>query len=63
MQVTVLPEGFASNVVVTRSSGAARLDDAARVDVGSTWRWQPRSGRCNPAQTKVRVVFSLLDAH
>jgi TonB family protein len=58
LRVTVTAEGEPGDIVVTRSSGVTRLDDAARENIQSVWRWQSREG-CSPAPTQVRIAFTI----
>jgi TonB family protein len=56
MLVNVADNGTASEIRVARSSGIARLDDAATEHVKAAWRW---AVGCGGFQTAVRVEFAL----
>ncbi len=55
--------GAAQRVEVSQSSGDRRLDEAARQEVLSHWRFAPRleGGTAAAATLRVRVVFTLTD--
>ena len=53
LEITVARNGRASGVKVTKSSGFARLDQAASAYVGQNYLWLPMT--CASAKTKVRV--------
>ena len=55
LKVTVARDGHPSRASVARSSGFARLDEAAANHVRRHYLWKPTA--CGPAQTDVRVVF------
>jgi TonB family protein len=59
LNVTVTRDGNASAAKVAKSSGFARLDDAAASYVRQYYSWQPLA--CGPARTQVKVVYNLAD--
>jgi protein TonB len=62
LDVEVTPEGRAGRIRVKRSSGSARLDEAALAAV-SAWRFAPAlsAGRAVPSRIDVPITFRLTD--
>jgi protein TonB len=61
LKLAVGTNGRVESVVIERSSGSQRLDDAAREWVAHHWRYHPatRDGKPVASQTQVKVVFNL----
>ncbi|HKY19261.1 MAG TPA: TonB family protein [Rhizomicrobium sp.] len=60
--VTLGDDGVPVDTAVERSSGSARLDQAATSFVKANWRWEPFVNFCGaPAQLLVSVVWALKD--
>jgi TonB family protein len=52
-------EGKVSDAVVVKSSGSARLDDAAIKALKGNWRYDPPGDGPMPASVQTEVVFNL----
>ncbi|HEX2591158.1 MAG TPA: energy transducer TonB [Rhizomicrobium sp.] len=61
LHIAVAADGTVTNVVVTKSSGSERLDEAARAWVMSNWRYKAatQNGSGIAAETDALVVFDL----
>jgi TonB family protein len=55
---TVVADGHASDVVVMKSSGFARLDELAARHVRENWMWKPLT--CGGVRAPIRIVFTAL---
>lgn len=64
LRILIAGDGRVSNVVVVKSSGVARLDDAAKEWVLANWRYRAatRGGKPVAAETQAVVVFNLKTA-
>ncbi len=59
MMLTVAPDGTPTGAVVTRSSGARRLDDAATSFAVARYRWERAAEGCPASQQPMTVIWQL----
>ncbi|HWD29148.1 MAG TPA: TonB family protein [Rhizomicrobium sp.] len=60
LAVTINAQGVPTGVSLDKSSGFERLDDAAKIWVLGTWRWQPLAASCTrDVRTLVKINFVL----